>query len=42
MAIPLSSLSQPVRVSASLDSTRILIGDQIRLKLELENRRTCL
>jgi len=36
LAIPLSSLSQPVRVSASLDSTLILIGDQIRLKLELD------
>ncbi len=36
LAIPLTSQGQQVRVSASLDSTRILIGDQIRLKLELE------
>lgn len=34
--VPFGIQSQPVRVSATLDSTRILIGDQVMLKLELE------
>ena len=34
--VPFGIQGQPVRVSATLDSTRILIGDQVMLKLELE------